>query len=262
MRPVLALHGWLDNCASFEPLIPLLNNVHVLALDLAGHGRSGHRTPGKPYNIWDDVGEVFAVADQMGWDTFSLLGHSRGAAISTLSAGTFPERIRSCSLVDGLVPMMEPASEAPKQLAASILEVQALEKKSLRVFDSLDSATQARRRGHFRLSLEAARLLTERGTKEVEGGISWSSDNRLMAASAMKLTMDHLQAFMQNVSAPVKLVLADNDSSMLATHLHRFESMLPSFSVEKVKGTHHLHMEEERRQVADIFNRHLDDTGA
>jgi len=242
-------------------LIPLLNDVHVLALDLAGHGHSGHRSPGKPYNIWDDIGEIFAVADQMGWETFTLLGHSRGAAMCTLSAGTFPDRIRACMLVDGLVPLMEPASEAPKQLALSILEVKAQETKTLRVFESLDSATKARRGGHFRLSLEAARLLTERGTKAVEGGFSWSTDNRLMAASAFKLSMEHIQAFMQNVSAPVKMILADNKSSMIAPHMDRFEKMFPTLSVEKVIGTHHLHMEEQRVEVAKLFNQHLDDTG-
>ena len=42
-KPVLALHGWLDNAASFTPLAPRLKNVRLIAVDLAGHGRSQHR---------------------------------------------------------------------------------------------------------------------------------------------------------------------------------------------------------------------------
>lgn len=40
--PILALHGWLDNAASFERLAPMLDGCFVVAPDLIGHGRSGH----------------------------------------------------------------------------------------------------------------------------------------------------------------------------------------------------------------------------
>mgnify|MGYP006388282055 CR=1 FL=1 len=48
-KPLLALHGWLDNAASFIPLLPLLEKYHVVALDFAGHGGSEHRAAGYDY---------------------------------------------------------------------------------------------------------------------------------------------------------------------------------------------------------------------
>ncbi len=54
-RPVLALHGWLDNSASFTPLAPQLRGLNIIALDMAGHGQSCHRPGSAPYNIWEDV---------------------------------------------------------------------------------------------------------------------------------------------------------------------------------------------------------------
>jgi pimeloyl-ACP methyl ester carboxylesterase len=56
-RPVLAAHGWLDNAASFDHLAPLLPGLRLVALDLAGHGRSGHRV--------GDRREVGRVVDEV-----------------------------------------------------------------------------------------------------------------------------------------------------------------------------------------------------
>jgi pimeloyl-ACP methyl ester carboxylesterase len=38
--PTLCLHGWLDNCASFEPLFERTADLNLTAVDLPGHGLS------------------------------------------------------------------------------------------------------------------------------------------------------------------------------------------------------------------------------
>ncbi|MCG8335651.1 MAG: hypothetical protein MJE63_14115, partial [Proteobacteria bacterium] len=42
-QKILALHGWLDNAATFDHLAPLLPEVDLVALDFPGHGFSAHR---------------------------------------------------------------------------------------------------------------------------------------------------------------------------------------------------------------------------
>lgn len=90
---VLALHGWLDNAASFVPLAPYLDAVDLVAIDLPGHGRSAHLPPGADYSFAGALHSVLDAADALGWDRFGLLGHSMGAGIGSLVAAGCPQRI-------------------------------------------------------------------------------------------------------------------------------------------------------------------------
>lgn len=252
--PVVALHGWLDNSASFFRLAPLIESAQVVAPDMAGHGHSGHRSRFAPYNIWQDVTDVFAIADQMGWDKFALIGHSRGAIISTLAAGTFPDRITHLGLIDGLWPEPVQAVDAPEQLARSILELRRQQNNPPSVFASVAAAIKARENGLFRVSREAATALTERGLKRVPGGYTWSADSLLAVASALKLTQDHIQAFVSRIKAHTKLVLAKEGLLKRFGQYQENLALFPHIEVEVLPGGHHLHMEAEALKIAELFN--------
>lgn len=253
--PVIALHGWLDNAASFDLLTPLLDDAHLLALDCAGHGLSDHRGSGGAYHIWQDVGEVFEVADQMGWDRFALLGHSRGAIISTLVAGTFPERISHLALLDGLFPSTVPAEQAPQQLARSVIETKRNRHRGFAVYPDMETAMLVRQRSEIPVSESAARLLTRRGLKVVEGGYTWRSDPQLKVASGFKLSDEHVDAFMRRISAPIKLVLAEESILRLSARHEQAVAAYPQIEVERLAGGHHLHMDPEPvAKLAPILN--------
>lgn len=256
--PVIALHGWLDNAASFDVLAPMLKGLHLVALDCAGHGLSGHRGQGSAYHIWQDVGEVFAVADQMGWERFALLGHSRGAIISMLAAGTFPERISHLAMLDGLFPSTVPVEQAPQQLARSIIELQRNRHRGFALYPDLDTAVLVRQRSEIPLNESAARLLTRRGLMEVEGGYTWRSDPQLKLASGFKLSDEHVDAFVQRITARMLLVLANEGIPRLGERHQQAVARYPQIQVERLDGGHHLHMElEPAGELAPILNRFL-----
>lgn len=253
--PVLALHGWLDNAASFFALAPRLNNLHIVALDMAGHGQSEHRPGQMAYTPWDDINDILAVADYLGWDRFALLGHSRGAIIGTLAAGTFPERFIALGLVEGLLPEPARAQDAPKQLASAIQGLRVQQQKIPSIYPDMSIAIKARERGMFPLGHAAAKALTERGVVAQAGGVSWSTDPRLLAPSMIKLSREHLYAFVNQVSAPIKLLLAhDGLPKLYANYLHEVEQF-PQVDYEVLSGGHHLHMEQEVDLVAEKLNR-------
>jgi pimeloyl-ACP methyl ester carboxylesterase len=84
LPPLLAVHGWLDNSASFGSLAPLLaSRFHVVAIDLPGHGRSAHRPAGGWYHYVEYLADIQAIAPALGWTRFSLLGQRRNRSRST-----------------------------------------------------------------------------------------------------------------------------------------------------------------------------------
>lgn len=252
--PVLALHGWLDNSASFYALAPRLQNLHIIAVDLAGHGRSDRRPGQMAYTPWDDIHDLLAIADHLGWERFAFLGHSRGAIISTLTAGAFPERILCMGLVEGLLPEPALAEDAPKQLAKAIEGLRSQQQKSPSIYPDMEVAIKARERGMFPLSYNAAKALTERGVVAQNNGFSWSTDPRLLAPSIIRLSREQLAAFVGNVNMPVKLLLATDGLPKLYVNYLQEVAGFPHIGYEVLEGGHHLHMEQEVDLVAEKLN--------
>lgn len=255
--PMLALHGWLDNSASFTPMARLLKGVHLIAVDLAGHGKSSHRKGANAYNIWQDIGEMFAIADQLGWKQFALLGHSRGGIIATLAAGTFPERITHLTLIEGIMPEPLQAEYAPRQLALSIEGIKLQIEKKPTLYPSEAVAIAVRENGITLLRYEAAKLLVERGGEEVDGGYIWSTDPRLLAPSEVKLSPEQIAAFLIAIKAPVKLILGTNGLPRLRPNKNPFLALIPQIEVITLDGGHHLHLDDNVKSVVQVLNEFL-----
>lgn len=249
--PVIALHGWLDNAASFDLMLPFLSDMHVIALDCAGHGGSSFRSADSGYNIWQDIAEVLGVADQMGWDRFALLGHSRGATISTLIAGASPARISHAALIDGYLQGLSDAKGTAIQLAKSVYEAKRFGAASPSFFPDFDRAVQARVNGIISLTEGAARVLAQRGVREDERGFYWHTDQRLKAASQLKLTRDHMKDFFTSITAPVMLIQAEDSGFKPDAQQDETFAWVTNLRLIKMPGSHHLHMEEQAQQVAE-----------
>ena len=258
------MHGWLDNAGSFDRLAPELAGCHIFALDAAGHGFSGNRSVDAAYNIWQDVGDVCEVARQLGWGRFRLLGHSRGAAVATLLAGTYPQLVEQLVLVEGAIPILATAQQAPDNLARAYDEQRQLRDKTGRVFPDRETALAERVNGFSPVALATADILARRSLRQVAGGYRWHADQRLKARSEVQLTPEQMRAFIERVTAPVLLFLAEN-SPFAGRPV--FQEMLGYYADLKsltLPGDHHLHLEgaelEIGRQIRGFFGLDADPT--
>ena len=97
---VIALHGWLDNSASFAPMLTnVLSNQTWYCIDFAGHGLSSWRSPQAHYYFIDYVDDVYAFINALNIKKVHLVGHSMGAMVAGLFASCFSEYVRSVSFI-------------------------------------------------------------------------------------------------------------------------------------------------------------------
>jgi pimeloyl-ACP methyl ester carboxylesterase len=108
-RPLLALHGTPGSRLDRSPDPELFERVgaHVVTFDRPGYGRSSVHRDRTVLSVADDA---VAVADGLGWDSFTLLGVSGGGPHALAVGHRAPERTRALGLAVGAAPpeMVDP----------------------------------------------------------------------------------------------------------------------------------------------------------
>lgn len=241
--PLIALHGWLDNAASFATLSPLLaTRFRVIALELPGHGHSDHLPAGAGYHFLDYVRAVLAALDALALPRCSLLGHSLGGGVASLVAAAAPERIDHVWLIEGLGPLGDDGTHTLQRYRDALAKPPA-DGKALRVFRDAEQAARARAVASG-LAAELARPIVERGLQEAEGGWQWRSDPRLVRPSAVRLAESQILALLAGIEAPTALLLSQPAPPYLPAAMMQVRAAcVPHIAVEHMEGGHHLQLE-------------------
>lgn len=242
-RRVLALHGWLDNAASFVPLAAQLPDLDLVLLDLPGHGHSASLPPGAEYTLSGAIGNVLAVADALGWARFTLLGHSMGAGIASMVAAAAPERIEALVAIEALGGLSEAEGATATRLRDAVASARALGERPLRVFPSVETAMRARMMAN-QLDEASARLLVERGVQTVAEGYSWRSDQRLTLPTAVRMTEAQIANLVAAIACPTQVIYATPAQAYFPEPLRSARAaLLRAGRLATLDGIHHLHMQ-------------------
>lgn len=254
---VLALHGWLDNAASFVPLSAHLGGIDLVAIDQPGHGQSAHLPPGTDYSFVGAMNAVLDVADALGWERFALLGHSMGAGIGSMLAAACPQRIERLLAIEALGALAEEPARTVARMREAVIAHRGLKHKKLRVFPDIDSAVRTRQYASrvpgSGLDEASVRLLVERGLRQVEGGHEWSSDPRLTLPTMTRMTEPQVEDLLAGIECPVRAIFADPAQPYLPDDLRRRRvALLPRGELIVIAGGHHLHMQQAGEVAAAI----------
>ncbi len=254
---VVALHGWLDNAATFDGIAPLLcasaslPGLELVALDLPGHGRSDHRASGTYYFL-DYVADVLAACDALGWEQFSIIGHSLGAGVGALVAGTAPERVARLVLLEGLGPLTNVEEDAPALLRRALeqerararrVRASAARAKPPRAFRSPEEAATARLMAGS-MGDRSALTLVKRALVEGEGGLRWRSDPQLRLPSRARLTEGQALAFLRAIQCPTLLVRALEGPQFSPEVMRARRHAIAALELVTLPGGHHVHLDD------------------
>jgi len=262
---ILCLHGWLDNCRSFWKLAPALaqSGGEVVALDFPGHGLSSHKSKdGTPLLLSEGAYYVAEAVQALEWDSFVLVGHSMGAAVSVVYAAAFPDQVSKLVLLEGGGPLTRQPKDTAKHIRSHIEKrltgnralYDPSSTKGPRLYPSLEKAIETRRKtaqlapGKQYLSEAAAREMVIRAVTIADnhgangtGGVQFRHDPRLQWPSLQYYTDEQNDAIFQDIQCPVCLLLSKDGWPIQEDKLIKTKELLQPQSMHILPGSHHFH---------------------
>ncbi|KAH9493537.1 hypothetical protein DERF_014278 [Dermatophagoides farinae] len=277
---IAALHGWQDNCGTFDRLIPLLPiNLYIVAIDFPGHGLSSHLPAGCPYNDTMFVIELERIVQFLGWKdcAFTILGHSMGAAIAMFYACLYPSSVRRIISLDMIKPLTFPANKLAMKTREGIEQFLLLESKisttngvnnqttiTTPTNETPNSTTTPPLYDHQaaitklisahsvfgKITVEGAQILLKRGAKPSTidpAKVYFTRDNRLKAILFQRLDNDSLAHYFEQLKCQLLIVKAQNGvrldpDEISDRYIRLYREKCPKFDFVTIPGGHHVHL--------------------
>ena len=107
-KKVICLNGWFGHARGWGPLMYSLDTQHFNYAFMDYRGYGARKGSGGPYTIAQIGHDVLALADHLGWQRFSLVGHSMGGLGIQQVLADAPARVQA---LVGITPV--PASGVP-----------------------------------------------------------------------------------------------------------------------------------------------------
>ncbi|UGA55608.1 alpha/beta fold hydrolase [Vibrio sp. VB16] len=258
---IVFIHGWLDNSGSFIKLMKechqLMPDVHLVAVDLPGHGLSAHRSDDNYYLFHDYIDDIHQFLTALSPKKLLLVGHSLGAFLATCYSAAFSENVAGLVQIEGFGPLAESPNNTVKRLREGVLSRQQIREKRERYFFSIDEMVDIRAKVNHLRRLEVMPIV-KRGSV-FDGQVwKWRHDAKLNADSLIRMSRKNAEAIMKEVRCPHLVILGQSGFDYLLSQAklefeHPLAAQNEQFSVEYIPGGHHCHIQQTQLTSELIF---------
>lgn len=247
------LHGWADMGSTFQFVVDALcSQWRVVAPDWRGFGRSACDCTS--YWFPDYLADLHALLEiYSANDPVRLIGHSMGANVGSLYAGTMPERVRAFVNVEGFGLVDSDPDDAPKRYRAWIEK--AIEGPGFSQYANFEALASRIRKRHPAMGApEAAFVAGEWAKEQHDGVVRLRADPRHKLPNPVLYRRAEAIACCRAATADVLLVVGTN--SALADHFGSAAAqMFPQGTNVSIEGAGHmLHFEAPRALAQSIEN--------
>ncbi len=251
---VVFLHGWLDNAASFQPLMNVLSHqsatLHGCAIDFPGHGLSSHKRPFSYYPFHDYIDDVFQFLTVLSPNRLILVGHSLGALVASCYSAAFPEQVAGLVQIEGVGPLAESPSHTVARLRKGVMSRQRIRRKPQRHFSSLEEMV-ARRAQTNGLTAAEISPIVERAVMQRENGWCWRHDVALQSDSLYRMSEQQAMQINQAIECPMLTILGDKGFEYL--HASASQPLATDCQLVTIAGGHHCHLQQPEEVCELIF---------
>jgi pimeloyl-ACP methyl ester carboxylesterase len=268
-KPVLTLHGWQDNCGSFNRLIPLLNkDVGFLAIDFPGHGYSSRIPSGLYCHFTDYLILIQYLINYFKWTKVSLMGHSMGGITSFMYTMINPRNVDFLICIDGAKPMIT-ENNMPR-VAKSIARFSKYEQFERSTIEPPNYTIEEIKEkicapNNNSVTYEHCHHLMERNiapSKTNPGKYYFTRDPRLKVGELMNWPQEESVALAKLINCPVFIGKAIGGSYYeVKQNFYEVLDILKESSVDcqyhRLEGSHHIHLNNPE-VLADLIQKFID----
>lgn len=258
-EPMLFLHGFPESRRTWRHQLADLSRDHAVAApDQRGYARSSKPPREEDYRADRVVADVFALADALGWDRFTLVGHDWGGVAAWAAALKHSDRVARLIILNAPHPLIfqrtlidDPAQRAASQYvnvfrmpgANFLLPIAGKAAGALAGWERLHDKLFSTNADLTKLTAEdrAATIDEWRQEGAMHAMLNWYRASNLVVpkpgASAERSAW--IDAPFPRLALPVLVVWGMKDAALLPVQLEGLDEFVEDLTIVRVPGAGH-----------------------